>query len=136
MVQLWPQASDHNAPFLKPFKLQEGQARAARKHGDSHCSWKHSYRPFRPNLYPIYVLNCLRNPRQQHPCLNNSGYILLFTADIPDGKRANSLAEKGWEDFDGEPGRLVAEYAVRLLDALATMSKARSYILGEVESSV
>lgn len=38
----------------------------------------------------------------------------------------------GWEEFGGEPGRLVAEEAVRLLSVLVSMSKARSYVLGEV----
>lgn len=31
-----------------------------------------------------------------------------------------------------DPGQLVAEYAVRLVSALTTMARARSYILGEV----
>ncbi|CAM9136319.1 unnamed protein product [Ectocarpus sp. 12 AP-2014] len=36
-----------------------------------------------------------------------------------------------WEEFGGDPGRLVADYTVRLLSALVSMSKARSYMLGE-----
>ncbi|CAN0247848.1 unnamed protein product [Ectocarpus fasciculatus] len=36
-----------------------------------------------------------------------------------------------WEEFGGDPGRLVSDYTVRLLRALVSMSKARSYILGE-----
>lgn len=38
----------------------------------------------------------------------------------------------GWEEFGGDPGRLVAEYAAKLLSVLVSMSKARSYVLGEV----
>eukprot|EP00903_Cladosiphon_okamuranus_P007954 g7678.t1 len=37
----------------------------------------------------------------------------------------------GWEEFGGDPGRLVAAYAARLLGVLVSMSKARSYVLGE-----
>ncbi|CAM9398268.1 unnamed protein product [Ectocarpus sp. 8 AP-2014] len=36
-----------------------------------------------------------------------------------------------WEEFGGDPGRLVTDYTVRLLSALVSMSKARSYMLGE-----
>lgn len=39
-----------------------------------------------------------------------------------------------WEEFGGDPERLVADYTVRLLSALVSMSKARSYILGEVRN--
>lgn len=41
----------------------------------------------------------------------------------------------GWVEFGGDPGRLVAEYAARLLGVLVSMSKARSYVLGEVRGS-
>lgn len=38
----------------------------------------------------------------------------------------------GWQEFGGNPGRLVAEHTARLLSVLVSMSKARSYVLGEV----
>lgn len=41
----------------------------------------------------------------------------------------------GWEEFGGDPGRLVADYAARLLSVLVSLSKARSYVLGEVRGS-
>lgn len=48
------------------------------------------------------------------------------------GDLSEARLKSGWEEFDGKPGRLVAEYAVRLVGVLASMSKARSYILGQV----
>ncbi|CAM9726556.1 unnamed protein product, partial [Pylaiella littoralis] len=51
------------------------------------------------------------------------------------GNRREASSTKGdkagWEEFGGDPGRLVAEYTARLLSALVSMSKARSYVLGE-----
>ncbi|CAM9550667.1 unnamed protein product, partial [Sphacelaria rigidula] len=35
------------------------------------------------------------------------------------------------KEYGGEPARLVAEYAMRLLNALVSMSKARAYVLGQ-----
>eukprot|EP00904_Undaria_pinnatifida_P000807 jgi/Undpi1/10727/HiC_scaffold_29.g13175.m1 len=54
-------------------------------------------------------------------------FILWHTGGDPSEARLKS----GWEEFDGKPGRLVAEYAVRLVGVLASMSKTRSYILGQ-----
>lgn len=41
--------------------------------------------------------------------------------------------EELWQREHGaEPARLVAEYATRLLNAIVSMSKARTYVLGQV----
>lgn len=44
------------------------------------------------------------------------------------------LEEEDWQDYDQQPGRLVAEYAIRLLHAIVSMSKARSYVLGQART--
>ncbi|CAB1111974.1 unnamed protein product [Ectocarpus sp. CCAP 1310/34] len=57
---------------------------------------------------------------------------------VKDSAKRVSLGPKEenlrWEEFGGDPGRLVADYTVRLLSALVSMSKARSYMLGEVRN--
>lgn len=55
--------------------------------------------------------------------------VSVTTADHRCSEASKNGAREG---FDDEPGRLVAEYGVRLLSVLTTMSKARSYFLGQV----
>lgn len=55
--------------------------------------------------------------------------------DGTDVEKEGAGEHGGWEEFGGDPGRLVAEYAARLLSVLVSLSKARSYVLGEVRGS-
>lgn len=90
---------------------------------------------FVSSLFDCFIYGLSYYCMQQHPII-----VVCRPHTAVKGGRGGSLREVpskkgnkgGWEEFGGDPGRLVAEYTARLLSALVSMSRARSYVLGEV----
>ncbi|CAM9617614.1 unnamed protein product [Ectocarpus sp. 4 AP-2014] len=92
-------------------------------------------RPSPPSLPSAESHEAKQQPSHERKHMSESAQAREKAGNTEDGAKRVSLGTKEenrrWEEFGGDPGRLVADYTVRLLSALVSMSKARSYMLGE-----